>query len=126
MKVYVFGNQDVKKDNIAIKVADRLKHKIEEVKFVLVKPNEDLPFAGEKNVVILDSLQGAKGVTIINEDNLETLKVDKSVSVHDWDLGFQLKYLQKLGKLKKITIIGLPMEGKVEISTLKKLILKLV
>jgi len=31
-------------------------------------------------------------------------------------LGFQLKYLKKLGKIKTFTIIGLPMNKKIDIN----------
>ena len=113
-------------DNAAIKLAEKLKSKIEGIEFVFVKPNEDLPFVNEKNVVLMDVVRGIEEVTLLDENNLNNLKVDKGVSVHDWDLGFQLKYLKKLGKLKKVTIIGLPMGKEIDIIAAKKLILELL
>lgn len=125
MRIYVFGNQDLKSDSLAIKTAKKLEGKIKNIKFVQVKPNEDLPFIGEDNVVILDVVLGIKKVTKIDEKDLDKLIVGKSVTVHDFDLGFQLKYLKKLGKLKKITIIGLPQKGDVNHSQLLFLLKKL-
>ena len=47
-------------------------------------------------------------------------------SVHDFDLGFQLKYLKKLGKLGKVTIIGLPQSGNVDYDSIQSILRKLV
>lgn len=123
MKVYVFGNLDFENDTLALKIAKSLEGKIENVKFVFIKPNEDLPFVEEESVVILDTIQGIDEVTVITEADLENLKVEKSVTAHDFDLGFQLKYLKKLGKLKTFTIIGISMNRKINIEEVKKLIL---
>jgi hypothetical protein len=51
---------------------------------------------------LLDTIQGLEDVTLILNKDLDKLVVSKSSSVHDYDLGFQLKYLQKLGKLGKL------------------------
>jgi Ni,Fe-hydrogenase maturation factor len=126
MKVYVFGNQDYEGDLVAIKAAKKLEGVIESVEFIVVNPNEDLPFAGENNVVILDAMQGINKVTEINETDLGKLDIGKSVTVHDFDLGFQLKYLKKLGKLKRVIIIGLPQEGKIDYLRIQSILRKLV
>ena len=47
-------------------------------------------------------------------------------SVHDFDLGFQLKYLKKLGKLGKVTIIGLPQTGEIDYDSIHSILRKLV
>jgi hypothetical protein len=112
MNVYVFGNNDLNKDNSAIKAANKLKNAISGLRFIYVKPNEDLPFADEKHAVLLDTVQGIDKVTVITENDLDKLIVNRSSTAHDYDLGFQLKYLRKLGKLNKITIIGIPQSGK--------------
>jgi Ni,Fe-hydrogenase maturation factor len=107
MKVYIFGNEDNTNDNLAFKIASKIKDK--NLEFIKVKTNEDLPFIDEKQVVILDVVAGIDKVTEINNEDLDKLMVSKSTTVHDFDLGFQLKYLQKIGKLGKIKIIGIPM-----------------
>jgi hypothetical protein len=108
MKVYVFGNSDVPSDNQAILAAKELENKIPGVSFVFVKPNEDVPFIDEKRVVILDTVQGIQQVELIEGEDIDRLILPARGSVHDFDLGFQLKYLKKLGKLGEIFIIGLP------------------
>lgn len=126
MKVYIFGNQDIQQDNIAFNVANKLKGKIENVEFVSVKPNEDLPFVNEKNVVIMDTVFGIEKVEIIKDKDFDKIFLSPRNSVHDFDLGFQLKYLKKLGKLNNITIIGLPQNGKIDYILLQSILRKLV
>lgn len=126
MKVYVFGNADLPSDDRAFKVAAKLQDKIQNIDFVTIKPNEDLPFTGEKQIIILDTVLGIKKVEIINESDLDKLVTPPRTSVHDFDLGFQLKYLKKLGKLHQITIIGLPQQGEIDYLLIQSILRKLV
>ena len=114
MKVYVFGNQDEEKDGVAVRAARRL----EDVEVVLVKSNEDVPFVGEELVVIMDAVEGIDKVTVFDEGDLEKLVLPPRTSAHDYDLGFQLRYLKKIGKLKRVRIVGLSMSGEVKIKEL--------
>jgi hypothetical protein len=50
----------------------------------------------------------------------------RSSSVHDFDLGFQLLYLKKLGKLKNFLIIGIPMKGEINYLRIQSILRKLV
>lgn len=111
MKVYVFGNEDSSLDNKPFKIIEKLKMDFD-VDFVIVGINSDLPFYNKENVVILDTIDGIKEVTQLDDSDLDKLITKNSTSVHDFDLGFQLKYLKKLGKLGKVIIIGIPMSGK--------------
>ncbi len=126
MKVYVFGNEDVPEDSKAIEVAQKLEHAIGCVSFVFVKPNDDLPFADEGHVVILDTVHGLRGVALIEGDAIDGLAVPPRASVHDFDLAFQLRYLKKLGRLGRVTIIGIPQEGNVDHFRIKSILRKLV
>jgi len=126
MKVYVFGNEDFEGDNLAFKVAKYFEHKLKDVKFVTVKPNEDLPFIDEKFVVILDAIEGIDEVIEVANDDLDKLVLPPRSSVHDFDLGFQIKYLTKIGKLGKVTIVGLPMSGKIDYLRIQSILRKLV
>lgn len=126
MNVYVFGNRDVPGDEVAFRVAKNINGKIDGIDFVNVSPNEDLPFNKEKGLVLLDVIEGIKSVTVLNEKNLDKLVLSKSVTAHDYDLGFQLKYLKKLGKISKLTIIGLPQKGKIDYFLIQSILRKLV
>ncbi len=126
MKVYVFGNEDVVFDNNALIVADKLKGKIKNMEFIVVKPNEDLPFADEKDVVILDTVEGIGTATVFGNKDLDELVFTKSLTVHDFDLSFQLKYLKKIGKLNKVTVVGLPAREKPDHLRIQSILRKLV
>jgi Ni,Fe-hydrogenase maturation factor len=126
MRVYVFGNEDLAEDKRAFEVCEKLKGKVKNIEFVKVKPNEDVPFIDEEFVVILDAAQGIEKVTEIKDDDLDKLILPPRSSVHDFDLGFQLKYLKKIGKLGKITIIGLPMQGEIDYFLIQSILRKLV
>jgi Ni,Fe-hydrogenase maturation factor len=126
MNVYVFGNEYVADDNRAIEIASELEDTVEGISFVLVDPNEDVPFVGEPQVVILDTVQKIQHVELVEGDGLDGLILSPRGSVHDFDLAFQLRYLRKLGKLGKVTIIGIPQEGEVDYLRLKSILRKLV
>jgi Ni,Fe-hydrogenase maturation factor len=126
MKVYVFGNLDIPEDKWAFEVAEKIAGKSKNIEFVKVKPNEDVPFIDEKFVVILDTIAGIKNVVEIHDNDLDKLVLPPRSSVHDFDLGFQLKYLKKIGKIGKVTIIGLPMEGEIDYFLIQSILRKLV
>ena len=126
MKVYVFGNEDYEGDNRAFAVAGKLEHKLKNVEFVKVKPNEDVPFIDEEFVVILDAIEGINKIIEVDDGDLDKLVLPPRSSVHDFDLGFQLKYLKKLGKLGKVIIIGLPMSGEIDYLRIQSILRKLV
>ncbi len=126
MRIYVFGNQDVPEDSWAFDYMEKLQQDISAVEFIFIKPNEDLPFASDENIVILDAVEGIKKLTLFEDAATEKIKPSPRTSVHDFDLGFQLKYLKKLGKLGKITIIGIPMTGTVDYSSIQSMVKKLV
>jgi hypothetical protein len=90
MTIYVFGNNDLPEDSLKIKY---------------LKPNEDAVF-DSRHPVILDTVEGIKEITVFKD--LEKIIPPQTVTAHDFDLGLQLKYLKKLGKIDGATIIGVP------------------
>jgi len=126
MKVYVFGNEDLEIDNKAFDVAARLKNTLKSIDFIKVKPNEDVPFIDEKKVVILDVIEGIDEIIEVKGDDLEKIVLPPRSSVHDFDLGFQLKYLKKIGKLGEVIIVGLPMKGQIDYLRIQSILRKLV
>jgi Ni,Fe-hydrogenase maturation factor len=126
MNVYVFGDEYVAEDIRAIEVARELQNAVEDVSFVFVGPNEDVPFANEPRIVILDTIQGLQDVALVEGDAIDRLTLSPRGSVHDFDLAFQLRYLKKLGKLEEVTLIGIPQEGEVDHLLIKSIFRKLV
>ena len=126
MKVYVFGNKDAPEDAVAIEIAEELGGAVEGVSFVFVEPNEDVPFADDERVVILDAVHGIREVALISGDDLERLAPPPRGTVHDFDLAFQLKYLKKIGRLGEVYVLGIPKEGEVDYSRVISILRKLV
>ena len=73
MNVYVFGNEYVEEDKRAIEVARDLEDTVEGISFVLVDPNEDVPFVDEPRVVVLDTVQGLQDVALVEGDEFDGL-----------------------------------------------------
>lgn len=108
-KIYVFGNPLVKEDNLALSVAERLEKDFLDVEFVHQDPNEEIK---EDNLIILDVAEGIDKVMII--DDINKLDVGKRVSLHDFDIAFSLKLMKKIGLVKKIKIIAIPVNYDIE------------
>lgn len=126
MKIHLFGNEDFPEDSRVLGYMKKLEKDFPEVDFVVVKPNEDLPFEDQEDLVIMDAVAGITEARLLTEKDFDKLKLSPRTTVHDFDLGFQLKLLKKLGKLGKVTILGIPMTGKTDYSSIHSMVKKLV
>jgi hypothetical protein len=104
MKIFVFGNPDLDLDSLPLRILPELKKQLPEVNFEIKDPNEEWEVPEEFTVI--DTVVGIDKPTIF--ESLENFSAPPRVSMHDFDAYTNLKYLQKLGKIKKIKIIGLP------------------
>jgi Ni,Fe-hydrogenase maturation factor len=110
MNIYVCGNPLVKEDSLPLRILPVLQKKFPEINFVEFEPTEDLP--KEDNLVIIDTVINAKDVMLI--DDIDKFVQTKALSLHDFDLGLNLKLAKKLGKIKSVKIIGVPPNGSVD------------
>ena len=108
MKIFIFGNPDLEIDSLPLRVLPALKSRFPDIDFIVLDPNEEWKIPEE--MAMIDTVVGIKELTIF--DNLQPFTEAPRVSVHDFDAFFNLIYLQKLGKLKKIKIFGIPPEIK--------------
>jgi len=106
MKIYCFGNEFIKQDSLAKKLADEIK--IKGIEFVKADSLEGI----DGDIVILDVVKGIKDVTII--DDVEKIKEFHPISAHDFDIGTELKLRKAIGGIGKVIIIGVPMKGNKE------------
>ena len=125
MEIYVFGNPDHPQDNLALIVSEKL-NDIPGVSFRPIDPNAELPLPRNKVIFIMDTVLGINQVELITEKDLDKILLSPRTTAHDYDLGFQLKYLTKIGRLNKINIIGLPLSGKVDYDLIHLILRKLV
>jgi Ni,Fe-hydrogenase maturation factor len=105
MRVLVFGNQIAKADSAAIKIASRLSGKMPNVEFVHFDTSEDLEKEG-RNLVILDVVVGLEKPRVVQLSELELSS--NPLSLHGFDLIWNLLLLKKLGKIESATIVGVP------------------
>jgi hypothetical protein len=120
MIIYVFGNPDESSDN---RVFEIIKH-FPQYNFEFIPPNADLPEISNLN--ILDTIYGLNKPTLLTEKNIDQLASSPRTTAHDYDLGFQLKYLRKLGKIDKVNIVGIPPEGDIDYDLIHSIFKKLV
>lgn len=111
MKILVFGNELVEEDNLVLRLMPKLQKEFPEIDFKEFDSVESLEKEG-KDLIILDAVQGLEGVRVMDFETLESfdkLKADKVYSMHDFDLGYNLKLLKKLGLIDKIKVVGVGM-----------------
>jgi len=119
--IYLFGNPLLSFDNLPIRLLPDLKKEFPQIDFRVTDPNENIKPI-KKELIIIDTVQGINKVMVFN--NLDKIQLDKIYSPHDLDLGFNLKLLQKIGELGKVTIFGVPQNIKEE-KALKQLIMRI-
>ncbi|MAG07875.1 hypothetical protein CMO89_00205 [Candidatus Woesearchaeota archaeon] len=105
--VLCFGNQFLKQDSLAKELADEIK--LKGVDFIKCDSLDAFLESKDKNIFILDVVKGIDKV--INIKDIDQLKANKLFSLHDFDLGFFLKLMKRIGKIETANIIGIPQKG---------------
>ena len=104
MTVYVFGNPDVDIDALPLRILPELKRRLPDVQFVVKDPNEDWEVPEE--LVVIDTVVGLDQVQVF--EDIDKFVTTPRITMHGFDALMNLKLLQKIGKLKKLKIIGIP------------------
>ncbi len=104
--LYVFGNEYLESDSFAKEMAEELKEK---ARITSCTTPDLLLDAEEEEIIILDVIKNVKETTVITD--AAQLKINKLVSMHDFDLAYFLELMKQLGMAKKIKIIGIPESG---------------
>lgn len=106
-KIYVCGNPLVDSDATPFKILPELKALLPELEFKDFDPTENFP--RDNPLYIIDTVINAKRVVTIKD--LKGLADAPRFSAHDADLAFHLKWLEKMGKLPRLVIFGVPAGG---------------
>lgn len=106
MKISVFGNPNLKEDSAAIKLIPWLKKQFPKAEIKIEDPAEGLTPADDW--VIVDVCRGINQMTEFTD--VDRFAAVRRVSVHDYDLATELKLLKKLGKIKKLRILAVPVD----------------
>jgi len=103
-RVFIFGNQDFEPDALPLLILPGLRKKIPDIEFIALDPNEE--WEGDVEIIAIDTVDGITNITVF--DDLSAFVSAPRVTMHDFDALVNLQLLQKLGKIQKIKIIGLP------------------
>jgi Ni,Fe-hydrogenase maturation factor len=101
MKILVFGNPYLEYDSLAVEIADELKDKAE---FISCTSPEQIMM--QEFDYIMDVVEGIDEIKVF--DNLKLLNPHKMFSLHDFDVTFFLGLMERLGRVDKVKIIGIP------------------
>jgi hypothetical protein len=102
--IFVFGNPELPMDSLPLKILPELQRAFPTISFEVKDPNEEWDVPPE--LTVIDTVLGPKEVTVFND--LDEFIGAPQMTMHDFDALANLKYMKKLGKLKKIRIIGVP------------------
>jgi hypothetical protein len=105
MDIWVFGNPDLPEDSQPLLLMPQLQRAFPQFVFRTKDPAEEWDPVPE-SLIIIDTVKGLEQVKIFTE--LNQFESSPTVTMHDLDLLAELRFLQKLGKLKKITLYGVP------------------
>ena len=108
MKILVFGNPLLEEDSLPLELLPRLRKTFPEIEFKDFDSSEDLHEEG-RDLLIIDSVKGIDQVMLI--DDIDFFVLDKAYSLHDFDLGYNLKLMKKANMLDSVKIFSLPMTG---------------
>ena len=100
----MFGNPYLKEDNLAVKIAKKIK--VAGVEIVHCTNPDDLLNHDMNQSIILDVAKGIDKVDVF--DDIDSLEFSVIFSLHDFDLSYFLKILKETGKLERVKIIGIP------------------
>jgi len=95
----------VDQDSLPLKIIKPLAERFPDVEFVELDPSENIEDIG-RDPVILDTALGIKNVVVL--DDIDKIQESPKFSLHDFDLGTNLKLLRKLGRLDSVRIICVP------------------
>lgn len=102
---YVYGNADLAVDSLPIRVLPQLSRLRPDWQFHFRDPLDEWDVVPNP-LVIIDTVIGLEAVRVFTD--LSAFADAPRVSLHDLDLLAHLQLLQKLGKLKTLTLIGVP------------------
>lgn len=114
-QILIFGNLFVDKDNTSIKLISRLKEKFPNIEFIEADPTDDIQKYGKylKIIDAVEDIDEVKKIILKTDEDFDRLETQKVYSMHDFDLGYNLKLLKKMKKIDSAEIICVPM-GKSE------------
>jgi Ni,Fe-hydrogenase maturation factor len=110
-KVLVFGNEMLKNDSLPLRLLADLGRKFPDIEFKAFDPNDNMESEG-REINIIDTVEGIDKVTLVTD--IDSIKINRVLTMHDYDLGYNLRLLKKLNYIDSVLIFGVPMKIKKE------------
>jgi Ni,Fe-hydrogenase maturation factor len=108
--ILYFGNELIPEDKIAIDIVEEISGRLPDIEAVHCQsPEEVTRYKDYHEVFIVDVSPDVDDVVVV--ESLKSLKKRELFSLHDFDLNFFLRLMDKLGGLGNIKIIALPEKG---------------
>ena len=105
--ILVFGNPLMEADSLALRILPQLRKLLPDIEFVELDGTESEEIARYgPDVTILDVAKGIEKPVVIAD--LDQLDLPRVVSMHDFDLAWNLKLLKKIGKIRSVKIVAVP------------------
>ncbi len=103
-QVFVFGNPELPADSLPLRLLPSLRKRFPDVSFLFLDPNEE--WDPPDPLIVVDTVVGVPEVHTFR--GLKEFGAAPTVSMHDFDALFNLRYLAKLGRLGEVTVVGVP------------------
>ena len=87
-----------------------LRKEFPQIDFAEFDPTENFP--EDADIYMIDTVQGIDIPRTFK--NIDRFINKKGVSMHDFDLAWEMKLMKKAGKLGNITIFGVPPKGDIQ------------
>jgi len=104
-EIFIFGNPLVDQDSLPLRIIPKLTERFHGITFIELDPTEDMEKMG-RNPIIIDTAFGIEKVKVLTD--IDKIEDSPKFSMHDFDLGMNLKIMKKLGKIDSVTIICVP------------------
>ena len=122
--ILLVGNETDRIDNKAIRLLPYLAHNFPKISFVPWDPTEEIP-SKKNDIVLIDVVSGITKTKLF--ESMKKFSLSPRNTAHDFDVPLSIGILYKLGKLKRVRVIGIPMKQKkvTIIKDLKKILNKI-
>lgn len=104
MEIWIFGNPDQPSDSIPVSLMKELQQIHPHHKFIHADPLDERE--PPQHLMIIDTVQGISDITKF--ETLDRFQQSPRTTLHDFDAYANLRLLQKVGKLKTCSVIGVP------------------
>jgi hypothetical protein len=102
--IHVFGSSVLSSDALPLLLYKEWQKEFPEYDFRVLDPNDE--WETPDPFIMIDTVMGLTQIQTFQ--SLDDFARSPTVSLHDFDALFNLRYLTKLGKLKRIFVIGVP------------------